>query len=216
MLNRQDRIREYREYDFTTEEIADELNVEVWFVEEALKPSTIPRTEQPAKSRLRIYNGKGGGRSHPRDVTIHSYELLYKYGPNRLNTYMKKYGLLPAGRVLNIPWQWLYSLKIHFGYHNKLPQDALDRITYFSEKLRREVDERDNHICIRCGTATTADTIRYHKISHPAPMTADNCATLCDKCRIRSYKYYADKQSIFKGYGVVDFSDWIVENDPVK
>jgi len=104
MLNRQDRIKQYHEYDFTTEEIAEEMGLGVWFVEEALKPSPILRTEQPAKSRLRIYNGKKGGRSHPRDVTIPSYELLYKYGPNRLNTYMKKYGLVPAGRVMGIPW----------------------------------------------------------------------------------------------------------------
>jgi len=216
MLNRQDRIKEYHEYDFTTEEIVEELNLEVWFVEEALKPSSVPRTEQPARSRLRIYKGKGGGRSHPRDRTIPSYELLYKYGPNRLNTYLKKYGLVPAGRVLGIPWQWLYTLKVYFGYHNKLPRDALDRITYFSEEIRRQVDDRDKRVCIRCGSATTTDSIRYHKINHPAPMTADNCATLCDKCRIRAYKYYAGKQSIFKGYGVEGFREWVVENDPLK
>jgi len=202
---------------FTSQvEIGEELNLEVWFVEEALKPSTIPRTEQPARSRLRIYNGKKGGRSHHRDRTIQSYELLYKYGPNRLNTYMKKYGLVPAGRVMGIPWQWLYTLKVYFGYHNKLPQDALDRITYFSEGLRRQVDGRDKRVCIRCGVTTTTDTIRYHKINHPGLMKADNCATLCDKCRIRAYKYYAAKQSIFKGYGVEDYRVWVVENDPGK
>jgi len=215
-MNRQDRIKEYYDYNFTTEEIAEELGVEVWFVEEALKSSPIPRTEQPARSRLRIYNGKKGGRSHPRDRTIPSYELLYKYGPNRLNTYLKKYGLHPAGRVLGIPWQWLYTLKVYFGYHNKLPHDALDRITYFSEDLRRQVDDRDNRVCIRCGVATTPDTIRYHKINHPAPMTANNCTTLCNKCRIRAYKYYAGKQSIFKGYGIEEFREWVVENDSVK
>lgn len=102
MLNRQDTIKEYYDYDYSTEEIAEELNVELWFVEEALRPSPIPRTEQPARSRLRIYNGKKGGRSHPRDRTIPSYELLYKYGPNRLNTYIKKYGMVPAGRVLGV------------------------------------------------------------------------------------------------------------------
>ena len=105
MINFQDRIKEYYDYEFTTKEIAEELNVELWFVEEALKPSITPRTELPAKSRLRIYHGKKGGRSHPRDRTIPSYELLYQYGPNRLNTYIKKYGMIPAGRVLNIPWQ---------------------------------------------------------------------------------------------------------------
>ena len=214
-MNRQDRIKEYYDYGFKTEEIAEELAVEEWFVEEALKPSPIPRTEQPAKSRLRIYNGKKGGRSHPRDVTIPSFEFLYKHGPNRINTYLKKYGLVPAGRVLGIPWQWLYTLKIHFGYHNKLPQDALDRITYFSENLRQQVNDRDKRACIRCGTATTLDTIRYHKINHPASMTADNCVTLCEKCRIRAYKYYAAKQSIFKGFGVEDFQRWVAENDPV-
>jgi len=215
-MNRQDRIKEYYDYNFTTEEIAEELGIEVWFVEEALKPSPIPRTEQPARSRLRIYNGKKGGRSHPRDRTIPSYELLYKYGPNRLNTYMKKYGLVPAGRVLNIPWQRLYTLKVYFGYHNKLPGDAISRITYFSEEIRRQVDERDKRVCIRCGVATTTEAIRYHKINHPGSMEVDNCATLCDKCRIRAYKYYAVKQSIFKGYGVEDFRVWVVENDPVK
>lgn len=213
MLNRQDRIKEYYDYDFTTEEIAEELNLEVWFVEEALKPSPIPRTEQPARSRLRIYNGKKGGRSHPRDRTILSYELLYKYGPNRLNTYLRKYGLHPAARVMGIPWQWLYTLKVYFGYHNKLPVDALDRITYFSEEIRRQVDERDKRTCIRCSVATTSDTIRYHKINHPGAMAANNCATLCSKCRSRALNYYHGKQSIFKGIDFKGFCNWISNND---
>ena len=50
MPNRQDLIKECRDYGFSIKEIADYLDIEEWFVKSALVKSPTPRTEIPAKS----------------------------------------------------------------------------------------------------------------------------------------------------------------------
>jgi len=78
------------------------------------------------------------------------YELLYKYGPYRINYAYKVYGLIKAANRLGTTASTLYVLKDHFGYDRLLPRNALDRIPYFPEEIRKKIDERDHGMCIRC------------------------------------------------------------------
>jgi len=211
--NRQNIIKSYLDYGFTAEEIAEELDMDLALVRSALQPQKMLRTQKSSRSTRKVYT-KRVWRTHSRDKTIQLYEILYKFGVKEINRNVRQFGLKPGARYMHIRWEDLYTLKIHFGYHNPLPGDALDKITYFSEKLRRAVDERDHRTCIRCNRKLTKESIRYHKITHPGPMNIDNCATLCKRCRIcRIIRYYKVAPDIFHGMTFNQFKQWIDTND---
>jgi len=63
-MNKQDLILQYADYGFSPEETSKDLDIDIILVKSALFVTPIPNSEKPAKSRLRIYNGLHGGRSH--------------------------------------------------------------------------------------------------------------------------------------------------------
>lgn len=214
--NRQEMIIEYKDYGYSDTKIAKELDIDIMMVKSALMEYGPPITEFQAKSLKEIYKGSSWV-SHARDKHMGSYEMLYKYGAKDLNKYMKRYGIRPTAEFLREDPNHLISLKIHFGYYNNIPGDAIQRITYFSHDIRKEVDKRDSRECIRCSKSLNTDTIRYHKITHPGSMNMDNCATLCDYCRqFRIIKHIKAHNRVFYGMSFDKFSAWIQTNDPAR
>lgn len=211
-MNRQDLIKDYVDYGFSAKDIAEELGIDEVLVKSALIEQKPLRTETPASSIKAIYKDTTY-KTHATDKTMPMYELLYEYGPKELNRMIKNWGLKPTAEYLKVKWSILYSLKVHFGYHEPLPMDALHRITYFSDEIRKSVDERDNRECIRCERHIEKKNIRYHKISHPGPMCIDNCATLCQYCRHRTLKHIYDNYRTFYRMRYNDFRAWIHNND---
>lgn len=212
--NRQDMIKEYKDYGYSNTKIAEVLDIDIIMVNSALMEYNRPITERETQSLKRLYKGSDW-KSHARDKHMGSYEVLYKYGAQHLNKIIKRYGLRPAADWLHIRQNDLISLKIHFGYYNNIPGDAIERITYFSHDIRKEVDERDKRACIRCRKALDAESIRYHKITHPGAMTMANCATLCDYCREgRVIKHIKAHNRVFYGMTFENFRTWIHDNDP--
>ena len=214
-MNRQNLIKEYDSYGFTAEQITEELNIPLILVKSALMVYPKPTTEIKAKSlryQSHIYDKR---QATDRDRPM--YELLYRTKPRRLNRMIKKTGAIITAKMLKCKRNDIVALKYHFGYHERIPGDALNKICYFSTKLRREVDERDHRTCVRCGRAISDDKIRYHKISHPGSMTVDNCATLCLNCRsTKILKEYDKDIKQFDGMGFEGFIEWIEEKVPYK
>lgn len=183
-MNNQIKIKQYDDYGFTPEEISKELDLNLWFIELALEPSKLPRTY---KANLRGYKAK----AHPTNHNIAIYELLFKHGPKKINRFWKKYGIQEAAKQLNTTLGILYALKQHFGYHQRIPKNALDIIKYWPEQLRREVDKRDDRKCVRCIAGKSRNLrkyvlkeheIRYFKIDVHGKLDIPNCATLCRWC----------------------------------
>ncbi len=206
-MNRQDLIKEYADYGFTESEIAEELNIDPILVNSALMQYPPLRTETPAKSISARYHPQY---AHATDKTIEFYELLCEYGPRKINRYWKVYGLSAAAKVLDCDPQTLFALKIHYGYHRPLPGNALELALYFPEEVRKQVDERDQRVCVRCNKAASDDDIRYHKISHPGPVNMDNCATLCKRCRSKHVNPFVVKnRKMFKDMRFLGFLEWV-------
>jgi len=213
-MNRQILIKEYADYGFTVEEICKELNLWPELVKSALEPSPPVRTEIPAKSISRRYFPQY---AHATDKSIEFYELLYKYGPRKLNRWLKVYGQTDCAEYINCDPSVLFSLKIHFGYHRSIPGNALELCTYFPEEVRRQVDERDHRICVRCHRHVSNRDIRYHKISHPGPVEPDNCATLCRKCRSTQInRRVIVNRKDFKTMRFDEFCKWIEGVTPFR
>jgi len=182
-MNKQDLVKEYYDYGMAVQDIAKELNMPLGLVNSALETPKLKQTEKPAQG-LNQYIVSRDYKIHAVDREMPMYELLYEYGPIELNRMLNKLGIKYTCMCLGVHKHVIIALKYHFGYHEDLPKEALNRISYFSTKLRREVDKRDDRCCIRCGRhMPDIKKIRYHKISHPGPMTVDNCATLCVYCR---------------------------------
>lgn len=212
-MNRQDLIKQYHEYGLKPEEISEELGIPSFLVKSALVKPKRPITEKKAKT-LR-YSRPRYDKERATDRTWNLYEILYKHGPRRINKVLAKTGFDLAAEILECEKKDLIALKLHFGYHKPLPGDAMQKITYFSEKLRRKVDNRDNRTCIRCGKKIDKKNIRYHKIYHPGPMKVDNCATLCLYCRsFRILKHYDAYPDMFDDMSFKEFKEWIHKNDP--
>lgn len=206
-MNRQILIKEYADYGFTIPEICSELNLDEWFVNSALHEDPPMRTEMPAKSTSKIYHPQ---LAHATDKTIGFYELLHVHGTRKINRYWNVYGMSAAAKVLGCDPQTLFALKIHFGYHKPLPGNALELSLYFPEEVRRQVDERDNRMCVRCHKMPSDVEIRYHKISHPCPVDVSNCATLCKRCRSRHVNPFVVKnRKLFKELRFEDFGQWV-------
>lgn len=210
-MNRQNLIKEYDSYGFTAEQISEELNISLDLVKSALMVYPKPTTEIKAKSlryKTHIYDKR---QATDRDRPM--YELLYRVKPRKLNKIIKKMGSVKAAQMLGCKRNDIIALKYHFGYHEHIPGDALERICYFSTDLRRKIDERDDRTCVRCKRQVSNDKIRYHKISHPGPMTVDNCATLCLNCRAtKILKEYDKDIHQFDGMGFEEFVEWVEEN----
>lgn len=89
-----------------------------------------------------------------------------------------------------------------------MPANAIDRLFYFSNDLRRQVDERDGRRCIVNQSDLTQKRIRYHKISIPGPMTVDNCATICYRHRgEKVLKILENKPETFRGMNYKQFKE---------
>lgn len=212
-MNRQDLIKQYADYGLTAEEISKELDLPIFLIKSALIKPTKKITERKVK-QLRCSVPKYD-KEKATDVTRPMYEILYKYGPRKINKFINKVGYELTSEVFGCKKGDLIALKLHFGYYNPIPGNALDTITYFSDKLRRKVDKRDNRHCIRCGRPINDKNIRYHKISQPGPMETDNCATLCLYCRsFRILKHYDADPERFRGMRFKEFREWIYKNDP--
>ena len=212
MPNRQELIIECADYGLSTKEISDHLNIEEWLVRSALVKSPTPRTEIPAKSTSKTYYPQF---AHSTEKTIEFYEVLYEHGSQKLNGLIKKLGPKLAAEFIGARCNTMHALKIHFGYDDPIPGNALELCLYFPEKVRREVDVRDDHTCARCDRVTDVARIRYHKIYHPGPVSVDNCATLCKYCRsTRINKYLKHNPKMFDGLTHEEFVDWIKDNAP--
>ena len=212
-MNRQDLIKEYKEYGFSEAEISAELGIPLFLIKSALVKDKPSRTDIKAKS-LR-YKNVAYDKMQANDRTLALYELLYEYHPLELNKLLKNMGANFTAKYTGYTVNDIIALKMHFGYKGSIPKDALHKICYFSEKIRREVDKRDNRQCIRCNKDLTVKSIRYHKISHPDEMVADNCATLCLYCRShRILKHYDHDRERFMGMRYEEFKTWIADNDP--
>ena len=212
MPNRQELIIECADYGLSTKEISDHLNIEEWLVKSALVKSPTPRTEIPAMSTSKTYYPQY---AHSTDKTIEFYEVLYEHGASKINRLIKRWGPKSTADFLGIRWNVLHSLKIHFGYEDPLPANALELCLYFPEEIRRDVDTRDNLKCARCDRETDDKNRRYHKISHPNPVTADNCVTLCKYCRTtRINKLLKFDPKMFNGMLHDDFKVWVKEHTP--
>jgi DNA-binding transcriptional MerR regulator len=212
MPNRQDLIKECRDYGFSIKEISDYLNIEEYLVKSALVIYPPSRTEIPAMSTSTTYYPQY---AHSTDKTIEFYEVLYEHGPGKLNRLIKKWGPKSTSEFLGIRWNVLHSLKIHFGYEDPLPANALELCLYFPEEIRREVDIRDYLKCARCDRETDENNRRYHKIYHPGSITAENCITLCKYCRTsRINKLLKFDPKIFNGMTNTDFKVWVKEYAP--
>ena len=212
MPNRQELIIECADYGLSTKEISDHLNIEEWLVQSALVKSPTPRTEIPAKSTSKTYYPQY---AHSTDKTIEFYEVLYEHGPKKLNRLIKKIGPKLTSEFLGARWNTMHALKIHFGYDDPIPANALELCLYFPEKVRREVDARDNLKCARCDRETDDKCRRYHKIYHPGPITAENCSTLCRYCRTTKInKFLSYDPNMFDGLTHQEFVDWLKINAP--
>lgn len=214
-MNRQDLIKQYENYGFTAKQISDELDIPLYLVNSALMVYPKPTTEIKAKSlryKSHIYDKR---QATDRDRPM--YELLYRVKPRKLNKMIKKLGSIMTAQMLGCKRNDIIALKYHFGYHEHIPGDALERICYFSADLRKQVDERDHRTCVRCHHHIEDDKIRYHKISHPGPMTVDNCATLCLNCRsAKILKEYDQNIHQFEGMRFEEFLEWIKGKVPYK
>jgi len=207
-MNHQDLIKEYDSYGFTPNEISETLNIPVDLVKAALIASLPSTTDYPANS-IR-YKKQFYEKTQATDRTRPLYEILYKYAPKDLNRMIKVWGLVLTARYIGHTRNDLMALKMHFGYRNIIPGNALKKICYFSDELRKAVDERDHRKCARCGRDCTKENIRYHKISHPGEMTVDNCVTLCLGCRYtKVLRAYDVDYRLFQGMDHKEFIDWI-------
>lgn len=197
-MNKQDLILEYIEYGFSQEDIAKKLDTTLILVKSALSPNN-SKIQAPAKSRI--------WRTcvHRDNRTIRLYELLYKYGPTRINYLIRKRGVALAALELNVTMAELCTLKVHFGYHRPLPLDAINRSPYFSDIVRKKIYERDRGHCVRCNGVK--NVWYYHKIYHPGPNDLDNAATMCRACFIRINRYYKQKKSMFKNLNTNQFKE---------
>lgn len=212
-INRQNLIKEYSNYGFTAEQISEELDIPLYLVESALM--VYPKTTTEIKAKSLRYKSHIYDKTQATDRDRSMYELLYRVKPRKLNKIIKKMGTIKAAQILGCTRNDIIALKYHFGYHERIPGNALERICYFSTDLRRKVDERDNRTCVRCHRKIDDDKIRYHKISHPGPMTVDNCATLCLNCRAtKILKEYDKDIHQFDGMRFEEFKEWVEEKMP--
>jgi hypothetical protein len=212
-VNKQQKIKEYFDYGFTPEQIAKEMDLPIFLVNTALKGWKKPIIAHPAKSithKKHFYDWRQG-----MDREMPMYEMLYEYGALKINKYVRVYGIINAAELMRYDRKYIWALKKHFGYYNSIPKNALEKINYFSTAIKREVDARDGRKCVRCGKDCSYEQIRYHKISHPGPMNANNCATVCKICRTwRIRKHYDLNPEIFKDMDYAGFVEWIRQNDP--
>ena len=214
-MNRQILIKEYADYSFTPEQISQELDIPLELVKSAL--FVYPKTTTEIKAKSLRYKSHIYDKRQATDRDRPMYELLYRNKPRRLNKMIKKMGTIVTAQILGCTRNDIVALKYHFGYYERIPGDALNKICYFSNTLRRKVDERDYRTCVRCKRPVNYDKIRYHKISHPGPMTVDNCATLCLNCRsTKILKEYDKDIHQFDGIGFEGFVGWIEEKVSYK
>ncbi|MBC8551465.1 MAG: hypothetical protein H8D23_17610 [Candidatus Brocadiales bacterium] len=210
-MNKQDLVKEYKDYGYSAQEIAQELNMPISLVNSALEGYKLPTTSYKAKETYKTYANDKTFRTRANDKTLPMYEVLYEYGPKDINRMVSTWGLTMTAKFTGYTKNNLIALKYHYGYHNHIPMDALDKTTYFSEAIRREVDARDDRHCIRCTHPLGIKDIRYHKITHPAPMSVNVCATLCKYCR--STKILPNYE-VFDGMRYEEFKEWVLTNDP--
>ena len=212
-MNKQDLVREYEDYGYSVEEIAKELNMPINLVKSAVERNKMSTTSYQAKSNYVPYTHGYTFKMCATDRERPMYEVLYEHGASDLNTMIKTWGLRLTAMYTGVKKNDLIALKYHYGYHNPIPGDALAKATYFSNEVRKQVDERDNRQCVRCGYDLGVKDIRYHKISHPALCTADNCITLCLYCRkTRILPNY----EIFNGMNYTTMKEWIHTHDPFQ
>ncbi len=205
-MNKQEQIQQYMDYGFSEEEAAAQLSLEKEFVITAVEGS--PRY-MAITGRSFVMSTI---RSYP-DVTIDFYELLHREGPKRINSVVTIDGLHSGARYLGVDINTLYKLKQHFGYHKKLPYNALNKIAYFTDIQRNEIKERDNGKCVRCSKEAT----RFFKIDLAALPQISNCAMLCNYCTWRRMSKHLKKdKQVFKGMQYNEFLTWITTNDRYK
>jgi len=213
-VNRQELVEEYKDYGYSNAEIAEMLDIDIFLVRDALvKPKRL-NSEKRAKGIGGLYKNKSA-KHFATDRERESFELLYKYGPLELNKMINRWGVTATAVFVHVRPVILRILKDYFASRHPLPGTALEMISYFSNDLRREVDNRDNRVCQRCNRPQDKKTIRYHKIAHPGLCTVDNCITLCTYCRNTRIlpRYYEDRH-MFDGMDYEAMHTWIQENDP--
>ncbi len=213
-MNRQELIEEYKDYGYKNAEIAEMLDIELLLVKDALiKPKRL-KTEKRAKAVGGLYKNKRF-KSFATDRDNIAHELLYEYTPKELNKMLKNYGLRPTVKFISTTRSAILTLKGYFGYRHPIPGNARELTSYFSSDLRKQIDARDNRECQRCNRVQDSKNIRYHKISHPALCTVDNCITLCNYCRThRMLKHIRNDIELFNTMDYTSIKEWITANDP--
>ncbi len=205
-MNKQDQIQDMIDYGYSEAEAAEQLSVQKELV-------TLATTENPTfmattgrvfdENRVLAYS----------DKRMDMYELLHEYGPKRINSVVKIDGLRGAARYFDVDVSVLFRLKVHFGYHNHIPRNALNKITYFNDEQRDEIKQRDKELCVRCSHEAT----RFFKIDLKGLVEIGNCAMLCTYCREkRMSKHIKNNKNVFKDMRHTEFITWIKENDPYK
>jgi len=209
----QDKIKQYHEYGFTIEEIAEELSISPSLVRSALKAPETTSTDHPFITK-QFNRWKYGHYGTTR--VIPSLELLWKVGPHKMNEMLEKWGQALTAEHLGVSRNLIIAVRYYFGYHEKIPPNAWNYLSYVPLEIRKQVDERDQRICVRCNRKIVTDSeVRYHKIYWRGPMSADNVATVCRLCRReRLVHLVADNPEMFRDMRFEDFKKWIQENDP--
>ena len=221
------RVREFVDYNFTLEEIIEELNN---------RPEKVVRAAYQFVKDNRSFTsqeigisdktpGNKNPKMHTRDKNIEFYELIWREGRKEINWAIRNLGSSHAAKYFRVDRKVILALQQHYDYKEGLPQDYLEQMTYFPEEVRREVDKRDKRECIRCGRKLkkcldnedrqSKFTLNYHKIQHPGPIDKSNCATLCYVCRRRLQVKHKDKDT-FEGMDFTEFKQWISEHDPAQ
>lgn len=209
-MNKQDLIKEYKDYGFSEVEISNELDIPLAIVKSALAKSPKVSTE-----RIPRHNSKNNTKFHGTDKEVPMFEALYKYTPLEINKMIRLWGLTYTAKYMGITKSDIIALKYHFGYHKPIPMNARQIITYFPHDVRVEVDKRDGRVCQRCNKELDKANLRYHKISHPGNNELNNCITLCKYCRSsRIYKHMKAQEDIFDDMDYNSLKAWISEHDP--
>jgi len=213
-MNKQELIKEYRDYGYSEAEISDMLDIEPLLVKDALIKDNYVHGEHRAKGIGGLYTRKSF-KSYATDRDHPAHETLHKYGPLELNKMINRMGMLWTSKYIGVAYTYIIQLKKYFGAAHPLPGNALELTSYFPTNVRMDIDKRDNRECQRCMRPTTQDSIRYHKIAHPALCSISNCITLCTNCRSnRILKHIRNDNDLYQDMDYDSMRAWIHEHDP--
>jgi hypothetical protein len=183
-------VKEYHEYGFENAQIAQDLGVDESFIKIALTQPDKARKNIPKQPMRAI-----PGNYHP------GWELLFRRGPFKLNTEIRKMGYKQTAikngitsMQIQITLDYFRLEKNHDPFY---PVDAIEKMPYVPISIQKAVDERDGLVCLRCGQ-DNIKKLRYVKIKHPGPVTADNYAKYCRYCRYAVLYNYMDDYTHLK------------------